>query len=295
MRRAVLCSLIFTVVATSAPRAAEPPDPLLVTLNGAFRAAYARTRKEQLAATDPVLLEAAGRLVLIHQGKRTEADYMPKRYHELKAVSHIPLALYVMLLGKTDLDDEQVAALAAYRDKIVAAEKTLKDRGFDADLLDKQKKIVADSLAFLDCVSKNRKVSAEELTRFGRDMGKQLEPLLAAAAQAQLEALDAQVKVFRKDLSDADWKRLKVVVIGSAMPRKGHLAVQYFSRLLGEAGEGPRIIYAESLWDDEKALNLLGTHVLDGQIGATFFNDDRRMMRDLLEDAARAYLEKHRP
>ena len=39
-------------------------------------------------------------------------------------------------------------------------------------------------------------------------------------------------------LSDAEWKSLRVIVQGSAQPRKGHLAVQYFARLLGEAGEG---------------------------------------------------------
>jgi hypothetical protein len=274
------------------PAEAKAPDPLLVTLNGAFRAAYARTRKEQVAATDPILLEAAGRLMLVHNGKRTEVDYMPKQYHELKAVSHIPLALHVMLLGKSDLDDDQLAALAAYRAKVVAAEKTLKERGFEPALLEKLEKMIADSVAFLDRVYKDRKVAAEALTAFSREMGKQQEPLITTAAQVQLDALDGQVKKFRKELTDDEWKRLKVVVVGSAMPRKEHLAVQYFARLLGVPGEGPRIIYAEGLWDDDKALALLGTHVLDGQIGAAFFNDDRRMMRDLLGDAAREYLDR---
>jgi hypothetical protein len=78
--------------------------------------------------------------------------------------------------------------------------------------------------------------------------------------------------------------------MGSAMPRQGQIVVQYFAKLLGEPGEGRRIIYAEGLWTEDRALDLLGKHLLDGAIGRDFFGDDRRMMRDLLADAAKEYL-----
>ncbi len=78
--------------------------------------------------------------------------------------------------------------------------------------------------------------------------------------------------------------------MGSQMPRKDNLAVQYFARLLGETGEGRRIIYAEAIFDEHRALNLLGTHLLDREIAASFFDDPLRMNRDLLGDAAAEYL-----
>jgi hypothetical protein len=83
-----------------------------------------------------------------------------------------------------------------------------------------------------------------------------------------------------------------VVVIGSALPRKDNVAVQYFARLLGVPGEGPRLVYAESLWDEARAVNLLGTHELDTAIGSAFFADPRRMHRDLLADAAAEHLKR---
>jgi hypothetical protein len=81
-----------------------------------------------------------------------------------------------------------------------------------------------------------------------------------------------------------------VVILGSALPRRQNLTVQYFARLLGEPGEGPRIIYAESIRDEAKALDLMATRAVDTTIGDDFFNDPTRMHRDLLSDAARDYL-----
>ena len=55
------------------------------------------------------------------------------------------------------------------------------------------------------------------------------------------------------------------------------------------------LIYAEALWDEARARDLLGTHLLDTAVGEAFFGDDGRMHRDLLADAAAAYLERLRP
>lgn len=269
----------------------KPKDPYL-TLNGAFRVSYQKARKELTRTYDPILLEEGGTLVLLHAGKRLEKSYQSPRYDEVKTICHIPLALYVMLLNQSDLNDDQVAGLTAYREKIVAAQQSLKERGFEGDLLAQQEKVIADSLAFLDGVVKRRKISGDELTTFARDMGKQVTPLVDAIARLQIDTLDAQTQAFRKELTDDEWKRLKVVIMGSAMPRHDHIVVQYFAKLLAEPGEGRRIIYAEGLWTEDKALELLGKHLLDGPIGRDFFNDDRRMMRDLLADAAKGYLAK---
>ena len=87
-----------------------------------------------------------------------------------------------------------------------------------------------------------------------------------------------------------DWNDLTVLVIGPQLPRKDNLAVQYFARLLGQPGEGKRLIYAEGLGDEPRALDLLATHLVDTQIGIDFFNDPNRMARDLRSDGTRDYL-----
>jgi hypothetical protein len=80
--------------------------------------------------------------------------------------------------------------------------------------------------------------------------------------------------------------------MGSQLPRKDNLAVQYFARLLGEKGEGKRIVYAEAIFDEAKALALLGTRRIDTRIGEDFFDDPLRMHRDLLGDAGKARLDE---
>jgi len=77
--------------------------------------------------------------------------------------------------------------------------------------------------------------------------------------------------------------------VGSQMPRRGNLDVQYFAHLLGLKGEGPRLTYAEALWEEPAALRLLATRLVDKEVGRMFFDDDQRMFRDLLADAAAEY------
>jgi hypothetical protein len=79
------------------------------------------------------------------------------------------------------------------------------------------------------------------------------------------------------------------------MPRQDLVVTQYFLRLLHEPAEGGRVVYAESLWDEPKALDLLGTHLLDGNVGEAFFSDYLRMHRDLLGEAASQYLPRLLP
>src|SRR6185369_4955937 len=115
------------------------------------------------------------------------------------------------------------------------------------------------------------------------------------ATHAQLDATNAQVSAWRRELSPEEWSRLRVVIIGPHMPREDLVVTQYFLRLLHEPREGKRVVYAESLWQEPQALDLLGTHLLDGGVGQAFFGEALRMHRDLLGDAAKQYLPRLLP
>jgi hypothetical protein len=100
------------------------------------------------------------------------------------------------------------------------------------------------------------------------------------------------MQTWRKEMTPEEWTRLRVIVMGSALPRRGNLAVQYFARLLGEKSESPRLVYAESVWEEDRALRLLATYMLDTGVGVAFFDDPLRMHRDLLADAATEYIKQ---
>jgi hypothetical protein len=277
------------VVAPGAP--APAPDPL-AELNQAFRDAYARARQQILAHGGPVILVEGDDLVLWRQGKRTVARAIPERYHTLKAVSHVPLALYVLLVNSAEgeLGADRQAELRNYRERLRRISPFLAKRGLADELRRRQEEILNSAIGFLDGVLDAGRLKTGALTTFARRMA----PLVLAnakdAARAQLEGLHQQVRCWKAEMPADEWRCLRVVVMGSALPRRDNVAVQFFARLLHEPGEGDCIVYAESLFDERRALNLLGTRLLDSDIGTAFFDDPRRMHRDLLGDAAAACL-----
>jgi hypothetical protein len=270
-----------------------PADPLVV-LNGAFREAYARARQETIARSGPVILVEGDNLVLLREGKRTEVKVIPDIYHALKAVSHVPLALYVLLAPGSDkeITEARRADLRSYRDKLLAAEKSLDGRGFTDAVRQRQETILAESRRLLDRVLETKKIAPTELLAFTRRQGPLVMANAADAARAQLDSLHQRVGAWKAEMPADEWQRLRVVIMGSALPRRGNLAKQYFMRLLGEPGEGLRIVYAESLFDETKALNLLGTNLIDTDIAVAFFDDRHRMHRDLLADAAEEHIKQ---
>jgi hypothetical protein len=266
----------------------------LTELNADFRKAYARSRQDLLCRSGPVLLVEGDDLVLLRNGRRSQVKVIPELYHTLKAVSHVPLAIYVLLAAPTDgpIDEQRLADLRSYRERIVQASKYLESREISKDVLQRQAKILTGSLKFLDGVLENKATESGALSAFTREMATPVLANASDAARAQLDGMHKQVQSWKAEMPADEWKKLHMVIEGSALPRKGNLSKQYFARLLGEPEEGPRIVYAEALFDETRALHLLGTHLLDTDIGSAFFDDPQRMHRDLLADAAADYLKQ---
>jgi hypothetical protein len=285
----VWASLFRGVDTQASPQ--DTQDPLL-TLNQDFRRTYSHARAARLAASGPVLLCDGDKLVLLEGKERTEKSVVPPLYHHLKAVAHVPLGLFVLLdeCGEGPFTMEQLERFRRWRELIQTAQGTLDQRGFIPDQLERQRAILTECLVLLDDVLKREQYPDKDRTAFARAMAPRVLANASDAARAQIDGYHGQVMAWKKKWTAGEWGRLRVVVIGSALPRKDHIAVQYFSRILGEPGEGRRIIYAESLYEETRAMNLLGSHLLDRTIATAFFGDPQRMHRDLLADAAAKYL-----
>ncbi len=274
-------------------RAAEPADAL-TELNQASRAAYAQARRETLARLGPIIIVEGDDVVLLHNGKRSSQRFIPAIYDTLKTIDHVPLAIYAFLapLDDGDIPEQRLMEMRGYRDRLPAALRALAGRGLTDSQLDRQKRILDGARDFLDGILGRKKMTKEGLMAFARKTAPLLLENAADAARVEVDGLHRQVMAWRAELSADEWKALRVIVVGSALPRKRNRSVQYFARLLNEPGEGARITYAEALWDETKALNLLGTRVFDTGIGTAFFDDPQRMHQDLLSDATEAYLKK---
>ena len=189
------------------------------------------------------------------------------------------------------LTEARIAELRDYRELIVNAQSSLGARGFSDIQLQRQQKIINDSLVFLDAAIENRQVRKTELDNFAREMTPSLLANVDEAARVQLDALHSHVSEWRHQMTSDEWNALHVVVMGAHMPRDSEITMQYFQRLLDEPIEGRRIIFAEGLWEEPRSLDLLRTHLVDGRAGSAFFGKFMRMHRDLLSDAARVYIQ----
>jgi hypothetical protein len=272
----------------AAARGTVPEE--LEALNRASRRLYAGGRARELAAIPAVIIVSGDDLILRRNGERVVAPVIPPEYHALKCVAHSTLALFGHLAhepGKP-LGEGRVRALREYRALLAAAGPAAEACGLDPGALARQRRIVARGLAFTDAVLRDGQVSAADLAGYCRASRPDVLANAAAAARAQLAATHRQVMAWRRGMTAEEWGSLTVVVQGMQAPRAENAAVQYFARLFGETGgEGRRVVYAEGLGDEERALDLLGTLRLDGKLSVAVFGDPFRLYRDLLADAAR--------
>jgi hypothetical protein len=289
-RRLCLPALFLLSLPIEAGAQVRIPDSL-TALNDVFRQAYAGSRRRILTSDAPLLIRSGDTAALVRGSRRAEAVVNVPVYHVVKTIAHIPLAIFVGVTpGEEALDAERLKTLTELRRLIPPARASLDGLGLAPEVLARQDQIVRASLTFIDGAIAQRRFARNELDAFTRRMAPLVLANVGLAARAQLDALHKQVSAWRKEMTPEEWDRLHVVIITAHMPREESLDVQYFSRLLKEPMEGRRIVVAESLWEEPKALELYGTHLLDGGIGQAFFGDPMRMHRDLLADAAKEYL-----
>src|SRR5581483_7981651 len=112
-----------------------PSADALVELNKSFRAAYAHSRQDVLSRSGPVLHVEGDDLVLLRAGTRSQVRVIPDLYHTLKAISHVPPALYVLLAsaGEEAINESRLADLRGYRERIIRASKSLEGRDLSKD------------------------------------------------------------------------------------------------------------------------------------------------------------------
>jgi hypothetical protein len=197
----------------------------LVTLNNAFRAEYTRAKTEALSKIGPLIIVEGSNVFLVRNGQRTEAQIQPPMYQSLKAVAHVPFAVFLMF-DQSDfgqLTDERIAELRDYRKLIVNAQSSLGDRGFSDSQLQRQQRIISDSLAFLDAAIENRHGEKTALDNFARQMIPVLLENVDEAARVELDALHSHVSEWRHQMTPDEWKALHVVVMGAHMPRDSEI------------------------------------------------------------------------
>jgi hypothetical protein len=295
MKIYLACLVLALVPAVAiAQQPAPAPDPIAAA-NAVARAEYARARAAMLAKAGPVVVCYEGdKVALLRNGVRIEKRFVAPSDADLKGIAHVPLGIFAALdaTGDGEVAADRLSDLSKLRDAVAAARASIASRGFSPATLDRQQRILDASLEIVDAAIASKKSNRADARAFARRMAPLVLANVAEAARAQIDGLHAVVSTWRSEMTPEEWSALRVVVVGVHMARDGELATQYFLRLLGEPAEGRRVVYAEGLWEEARALDLLATHMIDGNVGVAFFGQDLRMHRDVLGDAAKTYLDE---
>lgn len=296
LRRVLQVTLLVAVLGAGAASGQEHNNSTAAIneLNILFRQEYAAARHVQLASANPVIIVRGDFLVLIQGEQRTKGSIVHANYHDLKTISHGPLALFCILNTCADqpLTADHVARLQGMRKSLQAVVGDLEAAFKDPRQRSRQVHIVEGCVAFIDLIVTNGKCDPRQLDALVDGLRPLLVLNATEAARLRIDNYHAQMQRWRVELSDAAWKKLYVIIPGASMPRKNSLAVRYFAKLFEQEGEGGRVIYAEAQFEESQDLQLLGTHLLDSSIGKAFFDDSSRMKRDLLGPFANAYLDE---
>jgi hypothetical protein len=266
----------------------------LAELNTLARAHYAAAKAATLAGISPIIVVEPDALTLIRNGVTKREVYLPARYADLKALSHMTMGLYSLLQPHADKHDFPAwrADLQAYRARVAEIQPLIGDLGLHWDDARRVRALAASTLAFMDRVLANGAVSRADLHAYADDVGPSLLGNLYDASDAELKSLAALVSRWRGEMSAAEWARLYVVVLGVARPRERLPPYDYFARLLGPRAIGTRLIHADNVTDVAGALDLLATTVNDRKMAADFFRDPHRIDHGLMRESTERHLEQ---
>ena len=254
----------------------------LTELNKTARAIYGKGRSALLTASDPVLIVVGDELVLRSGGQRVSEGFTPPLYHRLKELAHLPLGIFGALVP---VATDAVKDDGTWRNDLVALEAAAVAAQTEVSALPATPATRAAAQKLLDtCVTftrtrrmANSATDWATLTSFSTSVAPLVLAMSTEAANVQIDSLHAVVERWRANLGPEPWSKLHVLVLGPKTPRADHLVYQYFVAALGTGSGETRVIYTESVYDEQAALAQLGVLLIDRKVGAAFFGDAGRM------------------
>lgn len=263
-------------------------------VNDGFHATYDSLR-QAVAKEVKVLVVLAEAVVLHRDGERTSEALLTRPFEIVRSTAHAPVVVFVSLhraAGKP-LSASSLSALARLHEHISGAARDLRaeSSAFGPEAAADLGVVLSTCDSFLANVLEQRVTSRGALHAFARDLGSVLLRLADVATEIQLASLHRAVESLASRLTEGERENLRIVVTGDHQARDRNLAIQYFRERTAAWKDGEeRITYAEGVADEQGALDLVATQILDRELAEGFFADPARLQRDVLGDAAKRRL-----
>jgi hypothetical protein len=291
-RFAVKLGILALAMVMTGAAAPQSNEDMLAALNQSSLDAYRTGRQQLIANPGPVILVGSD-LTFIVNGQKKHAGCTPQLYTTLKSLSHPYIGTVVVL--EPFLDDPAAHQdvwrphLEAMLRETEAVIPHLGELGLDPDSVTRNRFILNRMLDFVNATLAKGSFTRDEITALGHELG----PLLLAnanvAAKAQIDMMKQVVDNWRAEVGPDVWSKVLVVVLGPHQPRVDNLQHSFFRYELGDRAR-TQLFYAENVFDEESAMKLVGTIEADRGLSIATFDEPLRMQRDLVGDAADAYL-----
>jgi hypothetical protein len=291
---------------TSSPPAVAPsPSPSIPAPGGAlgdldllFLDAYKARRDAIKASLTPLIVVSGSSITLWRAGSQERQQGIPEEFHALKAVAHLPFALYLTLQPHATsgpIPDSVLEGLGTYGPRIAAARTHLLQYPFSGEQFQRQELIFRETESFLASVTRAGHLAGEELDHFARKLGPHMLANASDAGCLQIQKTHQQVMKWKQAIPREEWARLRVIHRAPHQARYRNAATQYFAWLLGDQdspswlypGEGLRNVYAEIMFGDKPDVkDLAATVDIDAVASESFFAGPWRLSEDVLSDGA---------
>jgi len=276
----------------------------LTKCNEWFHGVYSSTHQtltRTVSDDHPVILVLGTRMIFLHKQNREDVEFSPPVFDWLKISSHVPLALSLIVQpfmythiknGKgSDIDNNaknQLKELLIHINKITPQ---LSLYFPDAKMRTRQEFIFDQTEKMARSLLEMGHMNTEEIKTYISHVRKCIDENISDATKLHLLSMHKQVMKFRQHTKSEEWNGLRVAVAGSPVPRGKEMHMMYFQELLGVTpGKNGRLVYAENITDEDKMLDLLGSHSTDEEIGITFWGNAQRMHSDVMAKDCDKYL-----
>lgn len=257
-------------------------------INFDFRKSYKNARDHLLKDINPVIMLMGDDLILINKTQRDTQRVVRKAYHQLKAVAHIPFAIYLKLVYslEVELEKSQLSDLENYCSLIVDCKRGLSNSLLSDSQIETQNHLLDSALSFLKTVIDVKWVEQSELLEYVHQSRPYFEKNIEDATRAQLYAMHEVVTKWYNGFTPEEQYNLKVLISGHKEPRVKSLTTLYFSWFLRVQGEGDVICYTEGITEEAEMFNTIGNHLLSKKAATDIFQNPARLHEDLLGNAA---------
>lgn len=237
-------------------------------------------------ASIPVVVRLDSRLVLALGNKRTVLTINESYFHQLKAVAHIPILLFLAARNNADITAITTEVQHALSELQSAVQ-------LPASILS----IIDEAVTSLINTSQWPILEFSAVRHYNDALQPAFQPLIALAARDEVEQTLKGLQRFGAEVDDEQrWKQTFYVVCAGHQPRYKQLAKLVFRRWILELTESSdeveqRVLYGESLESVEAARELVVTRLVNREIGDAFLKSPLAMNQDVLGEAGEIAVE----